>query len=101
MTAHAPVKFLLAFGLSVFVPPAVALAGELGIGDALPALVLQDQHGKPLSVGVDARIVLFAVDKSARIWSMATWKTVLRTIWRSMVPILSGISAECRRSSHA
>ncbi len=50
----------LAMGL-----PLASLAAPYGIGSALPAFSLEDQHGKPVSVQPDTRLVIFAADKAA------------------------------------
>jgi hypothetical protein len=51
---------LLCFGLNV-----TALAAEVNIGDALPAITWKNQHDKPLTVAADAQTLLFTIEKPA------------------------------------
>lgn len=44
---------------------AVAAVAELGPGDPLPAVSLQDQHGATHVIGADTRLLLFAADRPA------------------------------------
>ncbi len=37
-------------------------AAAVGVGDALPALALKDQHGEPVPIGAATRLVLFSRD---------------------------------------
>lgn len=47
--------------------PALACAEPvpLKVGDVLPAFHLNDQHDKPMRIGMETRLVLFTADKSA------------------------------------
>lgn len=49
--------------------PALAMADEavktIKVGDPLPGFKLNDQHDRPLSLGLDTRAVLFTADKTA------------------------------------
>ena len=44
---------------------AVAAVAELGPGDPLPEVSLQDQHGATHVIGTDTRLLLFAADRPA------------------------------------
>jgi hypothetical protein len=49
---------LLCLGLN-----AGAFAAELKVGDALPAISMNDQHDKPITVAADVQTLLFAIEK--------------------------------------
>ena len=51
--------------LLVLLLPLAAVAAPLVPGTQVPALVLEDQHGKTVSVGAGTKIVLFTADKAA------------------------------------
>lgn len=59
-----PVAFILALIIAAGLP-AGAWAAPLEAGQAVPALALEDQHDKPLSVAPDTRILLFSADRAA------------------------------------
>ncbi|NDV12528.1 hypothetical protein [Crenobacter caeni] len=44
--------------------PMAALAAPLVPGSALPSLALENQHGLPMTVGADTRVVLFSAQKA-------------------------------------
>ncbi len=59
-----PAAFILAALITTGLP-AGAWAAPLEAGQAAPALTLEDQHDKPLSVAPDTRVLLFSADRAA------------------------------------
>lgn len=51
--------------LGVALLAAVASAAPLAVGDRMPALALEDQHGRPGAVGEGTRVVLVSRDMEA------------------------------------
>lgn len=49
----------------LFALPVASLAAPYGVGSPPPALSLEDQHGRQVSVMPETRIILFAADKAA------------------------------------
>ena len=45
--------------------PLASHAAPYDVGSPMPAFSLEDQHGKPVSVQPDTRLVIFAADKAA------------------------------------
>ena len=52
-------------GMFALALPFAAISAPLVTGASVPALVLEDQHGKKVSIEAGTRIVLFAADKAA------------------------------------
>jgi hypothetical protein len=55
-------RFLAGLALGLVSFAAIAQATPLQTGDALPALMLNDQHDKPYVLNADTRQILFAAD---------------------------------------
>ena len=57
--------FLISAAITALSWPALALVAPLAVGDALPQLQFENQHGKMEAFpGPDTRVVLFAIEKA-------------------------------------
>lgn len=56
---------LLCLGLNTAAVATEAETAQLQTGDAIPAITLQDQFDKPLSMAADAQTLLFVIEKPA------------------------------------
>ena len=82
--------------LLVLLLPLAAVAAPLVPGTQVPALVLEDQHGKTVSVGAGTKIVLFTADKAASDFANEVLGAQPAGCWSGWARFTSRISAPCR-----
>jgi NADPH-dependent ferric siderophore reductase len=90
-------QLMLVLGTAWCGLPAAADAATLSIGDTLPALTLEDQHGQPVLAPGAARWLLFAPDKPAadlaQAWLQPRGAGVLSRLQAVYLADISGMPA--------
>ncbi len=78
--------------LLVLVPGASVSAAEIGVDAVFPALQLDDQHGRSLTLPGDAPLVIFAADKAASDRVKQALEKRPRWLAEHRVPFIADIS---------
>ncbi len=80
-------------GLLLWGAVSLAQAADLAVGDAFPAMEVEDAHGETHAVPGEARVVLFTVDKAAgEVVTEAFGETEPGTLERAGIAYLADIS---------